>query len=181
MQFSMVKKVKDLDSLTELLKGLVGTRITMEKYLDYIIFQYEYDNIEEIINLFESAAIGLMDNFTAYTQTLVERYNDELFIAKELLPLLPGGSYNLKSALMSINTINNKKTIINILLKNTGINEDFIKGFARCDLNVSKASKELYVHRNTMNYKLERFYSLTGLDLRNFYDMYILIKLIEER
>ncbi|UKI48833.1 MAG: helix-turn-helix domain-containing protein [Clostridium sp.] len=33
-------------------------------------------------------------------------------------------------------------------------------------MNVSKASKMLYLHRNTLIYKLDRFYEITGYDIR---------------
>jgi carbohydrate diacid regulator len=36
------------------------------------------------------------------------------------------------------------------------------------DLNVSETSRQLFVHRNTLVYRLEKIYKLTGLDLRKF-------------
>ena len=35
-------------------------------------------------------------------------------------------------------------------------------------LNVSETSRQLFVHRNTLVYRLEKIYKLTGLDLRKF-------------
>jgi carbohydrate diacid regulator len=40
--------------------------------------------------------------------------------------------------------------------------------FLRCSLNVSETSRQLFVHRNTLVYRLEKIYKLTGLDLRKF-------------
>lgn len=36
------------------------------------------------------------------------------------------------------------------------------------DMNVSKTARKLYMHRNTLMYKLNAIERLTGLDLRNF-------------
>ena len=36
--------------------------------------------------------------------------------------------------------------------------------------NVSKTATALYIHRNTLVYRLEKIRKLTGLDLRNFDD-----------
>ncbi len=42
--------------------------------------------------------------------------------------------------------------------------------FFKHGLNISEAAKELYVHRNTLIYRLEKLHQATGLDLRNFDD-----------
>lgn len=50
-----------------------------------------------------------------------------------------------------------------------------------CDLNVSKTSQNIYMHRNTVNYKLEQIKDETGLDIRRFKDaivMYEILKLV---
>ncbi len=43
-----------------------------------------------------------------------------------------------------------------------------IQKFFENNLNVSEASRQLYVHRNTLVYRLDKIQKLTGLDLRNF-------------
>lgn len=48
-----------------------------------------------------------------------------------------------------------------------------IQKFFENDLNVSETSRELYVHRNTLVYRLDKIQKITGLDLRNFDDAII--------
>lgn len=43
-----------------------------------------------------------------------------------------------------------------------------INKFFENDLNVSETSRQLFVHRNTLVYRLEKINKLTGLDLRKF-------------
>ena len=43
-----------------------------------------------------------------------------------------------------------------------------VQAFFENNLNVSETSRELYVHRNTLVYRLEKIRKLTGLDLRDF-------------
>jgi sugar diacid utilization regulator len=43
-----------------------------------------------------------------------------------------------------------------------------IRVFFRNDLNITAASKELFIHRNTLNYRLDKIKRETGLDLRTF-------------
>lgn len=48
-----------------------------------------------------------------------------------------------------------------------------IQKFFEKSLNVSETSRELYVHRNTLVYRLDKIQKITGLDLRNFDDAII--------
>lgn len=41
------------------------------------------------------------------------------------------------------------------------------------NLNVSETSRQLYIHRNTLVYRLDKLQKMTGLDLRNFDDAII--------
>ena len=43
-----------------------------------------------------------------------------------------------------------------------------INKFFENSLNVSETSRQLYIHRNTLVYRLEKIKKLTGLDLREF-------------
>lgn len=49
-----------------------------------------------------------------------------------------------------------------------------INKFFENNLNVSETSRQLYIHRNTLVYRLDRLQKMTGLDLRNFDDAIIL-------
>lgn len=45
-----------------------------------------------------------------------------------------------------------------------------LEQFFELDCNVSETAKSLYVHRNTLLYRLDKFKQETGLDVRNFND-----------
>ena len=58
--------------------------------------------------------------------------------------------------------------------------EDIIT-FVRCGCNVINTSRILYLHRNTMNYRIRKFQDLMGMNLRNeedvqFIRLYALLK-----
>ncbi len=57
------------------------------------------------------------------------------------------------------------------------LNEDdilTINTFISCDLNIAQASRELFLHRNTLIYRLDRIYRITNLDVRKFDDALVL-------
>jgi DNA-binding PucR family transcriptional regulator len=45
-----------------------------------------------------------------------------------------------------------------------------LEQFFALDCNVSETAKSLYVHRNTLLYRLDKFKQETGLDVRSFGD-----------
>ena len=47
------------------------------------------------------------------------------------------------------------------------------------DLNLSAASKQLFIHRNTLNYRLDKIKKDFGLDLRSFKDA-VIFRIISE-
>lgn len=46
--------------------------------------------------------------------------------------------------------------------------------YLKSDLNASLASSSLYIHRNTFNYRLQKFIDVTGLDIRNYHNALLL-------
>ncbi|MCL2570473.1 MAG: helix-turn-helix domain-containing protein [Firmicutes bacterium] len=45
--------------------------------------------------------------------------------------------------------------------------------FLHNNLNINAASKQLYMHRNTLIYRLDKIKNATGLDLKKFCDAFI--------
>ena len=49
--------------------------------------------------------------------------------------------------------------------------------FFKCGLNLSEAAKELYIHRNTLIYRLDKIEKYTNYDIREFNEA-VLLKII---
>ena len=54
-----------------------------------------------------------------------------------------------------------------------------VRVFFEHDLSITSASRELFIHRNTLNYRLDKIRRDTGLDLRHFHDA-VVFRLIYE-
>ena len=54
-----------------------------------------------------------------------------------------------------------------------------VKVFLNKDLNLTDAARELYIHRNTLVYRLDKIQKVSGLDLRHFKDA-MLFKLTDD-
>ena len=48
-----------------------------------------------------------------------------------------------------------------------------INKFFQCNLNSSEAAREMYVHRNTLVYRLNKIKNMTGYDITNFDDAFV--------
>ncbi len=89
------------------------------------------------------------------------------------------GHYQFKTLLAQEITLEEGKEILNYILENTGVSYDVLQAMADCDLNVSKAASLLYMHRNTLLYKIDKLVELRQFDLRKFNDLYLLIKIMK--
>lgn len=77
-----------------------------------------------------------------------------------------------KEAKEKIEALYAKKGNLSILQEHEW--EQILLVYFRSHLNLSQAAKALYMHRNTLNYRLDRIYSETGFDPRNFDEAFLL-------
>lgn len=57
------------------------------------------------------------------------------------------------------------------------IDRETVFGMAECDMNITRLSKAKYLHRNSIEYRIQRLKDHTGLDARNFYDLFRLVEM----
>lgn len=58
---------------------------------------------------------------------------------------------------------------------------EIILALADHNMNETQTAKDLYMHRNTVIYRLRKVKKLTGLDPMNFYDLCKLVEMVKER
>lgn len=184
MKFIIIKDgAYSYDMVKDVIQSLVGNNLKTVNKSNNIVIYHNYSDDEEIRRMLMALEVELMTNMYAYLScdNPEDRLSEELEIGLNLLNYIPHGVFNLKEALLYASEIDNKEKILSYILKYTGISEDFIRDFAKCDLNVSKASKEMFIHRNTMIYKLDKLKDISGFDLRCFKDAYILYMLVSNK
>ena len=175
-------KESALSMLIDFLKGLIGNYIepVFQDEILTVFFDSKCDvSFEEIIQ-------NLNEDFYV-PSTLFE--SGELYVdKKEYLSFI---SKN-KKALLGVNKLYllesdliKSKLISEVLCKNILKNfyDDFemrniVKTFLEHNMNVSKAAEELYMHRNTLMYKIENFIKITGYDVKKFKHAFIIYHII---
>lgn len=185
MYFTLVKKTyPQEDIIVRVLKDLIKEDYIKTESSDmYLVIYHNFDNLDSISLSLETLSNDMLFKLYAYNSLNADdkKLKEELEIAKGLLDGIPVGCYNLKSAILKNNNISDKKTILNFILDGTGISEFFINGYVDANLNVSYAAEILFLHRNTMLYKLNKLKELKGFDLRVFKDIYIIYNLMMDK
>ncbi|MGB0175339.1 MAG: helix-turn-helix domain-containing protein [Acholeplasmataceae bacterium] len=64
---------------------------------------------------------------------------------------------------------------------NQHVMETSILTYLMHNQNMTVAAKELFVHRNTLITRLEKFHEATGFDVKTFYDAYLIYGLLTQK
>lgn len=154
----------------------LNDKIHIERQSDsmIVLFDEDYYN-EEPIDL-EQFYLLLIEDFEQQFTMFLEPYTDtEFALAKTIEPFLSSLPHNLYyfediityAVLLQHNTL--KQEIKNFLLDVT--NADVIhtvREFIENNMNSSLSAKKLYMHRNTLNYRIDNFIEATHINVKTF-------------
>lgn len=178
-QYFLIKAdFKLYSNIEDALRMILGNHILLENRGDYLWLETNHNSIEEMEAIFQSLESDL-NTLICYYTTDSERFEKEISLV--LFPFLKVayGHYNLKSFIPQIKNEKLAREIFHFIVDGTGVEEQIILSMAESDLNVSQASSKLFMHRNTLLYKIERLEELRGFDLKKFYDLYLLMYLLK--
>jgi PucR C-terminal helix-turn-helix domain len=120
-----------------------------------------------------SIYIGLFQSDLALAKEIYDREKNDFLSVKGFLQ--PKAVYNIADLLplMLLQTAspNTHKTLTGLLAE--WMEEDketvnTIKVFVECNMNISLAAKKLYIHRNSLQYRVDKFFDRTGIDVKQF-------------
>lgn len=149
------------------------------------------EGYEEISNAAREAMLSLGENVRAAYGTIVKELKDVSRSYKEAqLAIDIGRIFQPEKDIVAYSTLGIGRLIYQLPLPlcRLFIKEVFsnrtpdcfdeetittVSRFFENNLNVSETSRQLYIHRNTLVYRLDKIYKMTGLDLRLFEDAII--------
>lgn len=154
-QSENIKLNKMAEEILETLKSKISSKIL-------IGFSSQVDNIKKLEQSFKEANVALnIGEIFSDTNKIVNYNKLGIFRIIYQLPTTLCDTF-LKEVF--------KKMSLESLDKETF---STIYSFFENNLNVSETSKKLFIHRNTLVYRLEKIKRLTGLDLKKFEDAII--------
>lgn len=129
---------------------------------------------DEYLNLQEMREMVIQELYNDLTAFVVPKSLD--FPIHEVLPLLEklnSGIYTIDQLIPEIVFLKNsslKTTLKNYYQDLAGLDViDTVMGFIKENQNASKAAKRLFMHRNTLNYRLDHFIEKTEIDIKSFH------------
>ncbi|WP_217988500.1 PucR family transcriptional regulator [Paucisalibacillus globulus] len=161
------------------------TTILWENKSEGVIVEYLRSDLEEEISYTEIIDI-LMSDLYINIQFFVGPYLSTLDGIKEHYEQLISGAltaltYSEKSVVSYIEAIpyllmeqvspQFKEELNHLILQDFTDDVEFIKMievFLESNLNISVAAKKLYMHRNSLQYRIDKFHENTGIDIRVF-------------
>lgn len=121
-----------------------------------------------------------IDTKLIYLNTKVLKFLPEEYILKNISSL-KNKAYDITKFLLYLiyNDIN-KNELKNNLLELLGQEDiDIALAIARNNMNFSVSAKKLYLHRNTLNYRIEKIYEKTNIDIKTFEGLSVFVSLFE--
>lgn len=157
------------------IKDVLDTKVIVDKLDEYTVIYYSYteNDLLEALDSFKNEGFVDLKIYCSNVMNSNKDLEQEQALISRYMKVVPSGIYTFKSILSSIKKEYSDKALSEYVLKQFFQDEEMKKILQVLfleNLNVSKASKELYMHRNTLNYKLDRFYEVTGFDVRHFND-----------
>lgn len=187
MQFIYFEMKTKINEYSNIIIEIFSQAINIDNYLinDYnmiIFFNYSTGGIKELV---ESLASDIYSKFLVY-ESINYKKKEELDEAlKIFLKVKDNLAYNkvyldnriLVSEISEV-TEDVKKLVLSEYYKDKEMYKT-IKIFLENNQNASNASKELFLHRNTLNQRLDKFQLITGFNVKNFIDAYLIYQIVK--
>ena len=128
--------------------------IMSDFFVKMTIFQgNKFSNLEEVITLYpwEENTFALSRNFSPNTSVIIKETIIPYILANEVSDLTK------KMLTQKISSLREDKELLKT-----------IKVFLDCNLNTTLAAKKLFMHRNSLQYRIEKFIEKTGIDIKQF-------------
>ncbi|AOR23027.1 PucR family transcriptional regulator [Clostridium taeniosporum] len=174
-----------INETIEVLKDIyTDTEVSILEYNEYIILLGIFEDIEDHIDSINETIHNNLYKRCYISYYEVENYNNIYSLYKEgIYKIYLAKKYNISNRIFNERSLLFESIVdslgeeekVKILSKfNEGFNRldndiiDTIEVFLNCDLNLSESAKNLYVHRNTLIYRLDKIKKYTSYDIRNF-------------
>lgn len=187
IHFSIAHPIQGRHEFEEALKGL---------YHPHVIIMWENDQNGVIVEKFHEMVLpdysldAIIDVLISDFGTNMQFFEGQVYH----LPVKPGRQFQLEKEwfqlcqpildqekvirmtdvfahLLLAYTPNSLKKELRYALHDVAQDDELlktIKTYLECNLNVSLTSKKLYMHRNSLQYRIDKFIEKTGIDIKNF-------------
>lgn len=185
MAFIIIETKREISSFRYVILDILSKsyEITGVKDFKYkLIIEHEAKRLSET-DLFLNLAEELYADLKVYVSDEVVRFDiDTVMTWFDQIPFKQTSIYNDSTLLLKRTEHDIDDQFKKQVLKKYYQNEELlhtIKVYLESNQNMSKAAEKLYLHRNTLIQRLDKFHSKTGFDVRKFVDAYIIYSILK--
>ena len=161
---SIIFKNKPKDSLvsmlTDFLKGLLGNHITCDYSDNFLSVIFD---AETALDFEEINVLDYISHIKDKSKNILE--TNLIYVDDKTLVKL-----NLEAEVGERNIFKSFYDDLDML--------DVVKKYLDCNMNISQAANMLYMHRNTVMNKIDKFIAVTGYDIKKFSNAFIIYKFL---
>ena len=184
MKYLLFRQLGSHDIMMDTIMETQFSKVYKMTYQDDIIYTYVNAYVEDLKVLFEDLSGELLSDFLVYMSPAMDEKEvpQHIEMCQTILKNIHverGVLSNrdiLKKLLHQYDTTT-KKFILGKYHQQTYM-IDTIKTYLEHNQNMMTASKELFIHRNTLMMRLEKFKEVTGFDVKTFYDGFLIYHLL---
>lgn len=185
MVFIIIETKDPIQSYKNVILDIISksfSMIILEETTNMLIIQSDYSGVIDK-DIFLGLASELYADLRVYISANEPLYSVEV-VEKwlKMIPFTKTVVYDDRSILLKRVDYPTNNELKKIVLKTVYEDNELlytIKTYLEANQNTSQASRILYLHRNTLIQRLDKFYRRTGLDCRSFVDAYIIYTLLK--
>ncbi len=188
-RYIAIETKENIDQYEQMITSLFSEvlhidKVKVDQHILWIYFSHDIDiSLKDvIINLSQDTLLDFRLYQSHYYES-IHSLEDNLLFVEQKLKLINFNKYVfiddhiiikhfIKSLDASFKAYILKKYIDDQMMIET------LKTYLETNQNMSRAAKDLYIHRNTLTQRLDKFYQVTGFDPRKFIDGFLLYSLL---
>lgn len=182
--FKSNPKESVINALADFLKGLIGNYINPVCKETVLTVFFDSDTMIEFEEIIQTLNEDFYMNATLFESGILysgvnkEEYSEYIFNNCQKL-------LEINKLYLNESDLVKHKIISNVVVKNIlkEYYDDYqmknvIKTYLDCNMNISKAANKLFMHRNTVMNKIDKFITNTGYDIKKFQNAFVIYHII---
>ena len=182
--FKSNPKESVVNALSDFLKVLIGNYINPICKETVLTVFFDADTMIEFEEIIQTLNEDFYMNATLFESGILysginkEEYSEYIFNNRQKL-------LEINKLYLNESDLVKHKIISNVVVKNIlkEYYDDYqmknvIKTYLDCDMNISKAASKLFMHRNTVMNKIDKFITNTGYDIKKFQNAFVIYHII---